>query len=174
MGRLTKEQIKKIVGDRKIYTAFETGTYRGEQLKVISDCFEATYGIEINEYYAEMSQKNAPNTYVHYGSTLDVLPEYCEKINEPVCFFLDAHYCKVNPPIPKTEFPLWQELEMIKSRNKPDIVIVDDVHTFGKVRDELRYKEGAKEWESVTPKNLKAIFPDAKTQVIDDSFVIWL
>ena len=173
MGRLTKDEIKKIAPDYKV--AVETGLWKGEQLLVISETFEETYGIELDPHYAKVAQAKAPKAKVFQGDTRNELPKLAEKIKEPCVFFLDAHYCKLDPPIKKSEFPLWEELQTINARNLADIVIVDDVHTFGKKRDDLLFKEGDKEWEHVTPENILEHFPTAKkSEIYKDSFIVWL
>ena len=71
---------------------------------------------------------------------------------------------------------MFAELKQIYKRNRNDIVIIDDVHTFGKVRNELKEHEMLKEWELVTEQNLVNFF-DKKvfdSQVVGDAFVIWL
>lgn len=173
MGRLSTSQIATITKGRDFQLAIETGTYRGEQLKTIAAYFPSTIGIELSEHYANLSRKAAPKAIVFTGDTREWLPIFCDGCAFPVVFFLDAHYCKVTPPIPKSEFPLWDELKMIADRPYKDIVIVDDVHTFGKVRDELRFKPDAREWESVTPENIMQYFKGCKGEVVDDSFVVY-
>ena len=173
MGRLTKEEIKRIAPNHKV--AVETGLWKGEQLAVIADCFDKTYGVELSEHYAQVAQERAPKAMVSCGDTRAVLPVLCDIIRRPCVFFLDAHYCKLDPPIAKSQFPLWDELKAIAERGKEDIIIVDDVHTFGKKRDDLLYQEGDKEWEYVTPENILEYLPNAKkSETYKDSFIIWL
>jgi hypothetical protein len=173
MGRLTKEEIKKIAPNHKV--AVETGLWKGEQLEVIAKCFDKTFGIELDAHYAEVSRKRVPSATVYCGDTAKLLPIVSQEMKEPSVFFLDAHYCKLEPPIAKSEFPLWEELKTINARNLSDIVIVDDVHTFGKKRDDLLFKEGDKEWEHVTPGNILEYFPQAKrSEIYKDSFIVWL
>jgi hypothetical protein len=173
MGRLTKEEIKKIAPNHKV--AVETGLWKGEQLEVIAKCFDKTFGIELDAHYAEVSRKRVPSATVYCGDTAKLLPIVSQEMKEPSVFFLDAHYCKLEPPIAKSEFPLWDELKTINARNLPDIVIVDDVHTFGNRRDDLLFKEGDKEWEHVTPGNILEYFPQAKrSEIYKDSFIVWL
>jgi tRNA U34 5-methylaminomethyl-2-thiouridine-forming methyltransferase MnmC len=173
MGRLTKEEIKKIAPNYRV--AVETGLWKGEQLEVIAKCFDKTFGIELDAHYAEVSRKRVPSATVYCGDTAKLLPIVSQEMKEPSVFFLDAHYCKLEPPIAKSEFPLWDELKTINARNLPDIVIVDDVHTFGKKRDDLLFKEGDKEWEHVTPGNILEYFPQAKrSEIYKDSFIVWL
>ena len=173
MGRLTQEEIKKIAPNYT--TAVETGLWKGEQLEVIAKCFNNTYGIELDAHYAEVSRKRVPKATVYCGDTAKLLPMVSQEMKEPSVFFLDAHYCKLDPPIAKSKFPLWEELKTISNRNLPDIVIVDDVHTFGKKRDDLLFQAGEKEWEHVTPENILEYLPNAKkSEIYKDSFIVWL
>lgn len=173
MGRLTEAEIKRIAPDYK--TAVETGLWKGEQLEIIARCFDKTYGIELDPHYAEVSKQRVPSATIYCGDTTQLLPKVSEEMKESSVFFLDAHYCKLNPPIAKSKFPLWEELRIISARNLSDIVIVDDVHTFGKKRDDLLFQQGDKEWEYVTPENILEYFPNAyKSKIYSDSFIVWL
>jgi hypothetical protein len=173
MGRLTESEIKNISKGYKV--AVETGLWKGEQLEVIAKCFDKTYGIELDAHYAEVARKRVPSAIVYCGDTAKLLPFVSKEMKEPSVFFLDAHYCKLDPPIAKSKFPLWEELKTISNRNLPDIVVVDDVHTFGKKRDDLLFQEGEKEWEYVTPENILEYLPNAKkSEIYKDSFIVWL
>jgi hypothetical protein len=169
MGNLTEADIRQI--ENLPDNAVETGTCEGEQLLILTKVFKVVYGIEINKYYYGKSKQNAPLANMFLDDSVNILPEFNR--NERYAFFLDAHYCKLEPPVPKTPFPLWEELKIIKARNQKDIIIIDDVHTFGKVRDDLRYGE-EKEWELVTTESIAGYFPEAKTEIYKDSFIIWL
>lgn len=169
MGRLTEEDISQIADLPD--NAVETGTCEGEQLEVLTRVFKRVWGIEIDEYYYAKSKQNAPLATMILGDSVSGLPKF--DTNERYAFFLDAHYCKLEPPISKTPFPLWDELEIIKARNQKDVIIIDDVHTFGIVRDDLRYGDG-KEWESVTAESIMSYFPNSKSEVKKDSFIVWL
>lgn len=173
MGRLTETEIKKIAPNYK--TAVETGLWKGEQLEVIAKCFEKIYGIELDAHYAEISRKRVPSAIIYCGDTTQLLPIVSEQMKDPSVFFLDAHYCKLDPPIAKSKFPLWEELRIISERNLADIVVVDDVHTFGKKRDDLLFQQGDKEWEYVTPENILDYLPNVnKSEIYKDSFIVWL
>lgn len=67
-----------------------------------------------------------------------------------------------------SEFPLWRELEAIRSREDlQDVIWVDDVDTFGKARPYL-----GQPWEEVTIDALKELFPRSKSMIVDDGLII--
>jgi hypothetical protein len=91
----------------------------------------------------------------HLGDSAELVQRlsaaYCDV---PVCWYLDAHWWaeelgsggKWNQPVAdENPFPLWAELATIAGRTQADLVIVDDVHAFG--RDEL-------DWRSVSSVSL--------------------
>jgi len=200
MGRLNKQQIEGIVARHEFWkpsgtpsgvqtpalieTCVETGTGRGEQLRVLAGCFENVTGVELNDFNFACSCEavsDFPCVEVIRGDSSEALVDLCEDwLEEPVFFFLDAHYCHPpeweDHPLEKSEFPLWKELQLIKDRDQCDIVAVDDVHTFGRVRDDLKFTPDAVEWEGVTTKTLTEFFGDRVvcTERIKDAFVIWL
>lgn len=176
MGYLSKEDITEIVGDRKIRKAVETGLWKGKQLKTIAECFDFAFGVELDDHYfsvCEKKFKGIANIGLFHGDSRVHLKKILSHTKEPMAIFLDSHYCHLEPPIKKSVFPLWDELEMLSKRNYSDIVIVDDVHTFGRERKDLRYTNESVEWESVTSKEIMNYFPGCKSEIIKDSFVIW-
>jgi hypothetical protein len=173
MAHLSKEQIEAVLkrarGPRpRVYV--ETGTYRGRQLAVAVTKFPRVIGVELDRRFAELSSKAAPTASVICGNTSDVLPELAKDLSEPVFFYLDAHFCKTDPPITSSRFPLWDELIILRARPYPDIVVIDDLHTFGRKRPELSYK-GAPDWEGVTPASISS-FLGVEGFKIADGFVV--
>lgn len=180
MGRLTREQLKDIIGDSKINTLIETGTCEGGFAIIAASVFNKVITIELNSYYYERAKKELQfidNVELINGNSIDVLKNILPKQKRPLVFYLDAHFFNPDnsesPLIPRSEFPLFKELELIKTRNKKDIVIIDDVHTFGRERPELRYKNQP-DWELVNTESiLNSIGTYTKYDVIDDAFIIW-
>lgn len=178
MGRLSAEQINGILARSKgarPQVWVETGCADGKQLVVAAPLFSRVFGVELDAHHAEAANKAvsaAPHVVVIHGDTQKELPKLAARMNEPVLFYLDAHYCAMKPPIRKSPFPLWDELILLRQRPFADIVIVDDVHTFGKRRDDLRYKD-APEWEGVTGASLSS-FLGVPGETIGDGWVMWL
>lgn len=105
------------------------------------------------------------------GDSSVVIPKLCEEIKEPALFFLDAHFCGGNWKTMTADghFPLWAELIAIAKRPYDDIVVVDDVHTFGKDRS----KDLKTPWIDVTTKTIVTAYPAKKSEIIKDAFVLW-
>jgi hypothetical protein len=174
--RLTAEDLRNFVAEQGVYTYVETGTAHGEQLMIAKYLFPDVIGIELDPHNAALSAKNS-GCMVIEGKSEDILPKL--HLPGPVCFYLDAHYCHLDPPIEKSHFPLWEELNFIGSRdNEHDIIIVDDVHTFGKERPDLKFDDGCSEWEVVTEGNLIQRLTDIvdadiwEGEIIKDCFVM--
>lgn len=187
MGRLKKQAYDHILaqeGFDSVETYVETGSHRGEQLVLASNSghFKELYGIEIDKHYYGLTSKAIMNecagvkpTVIH-GDTLEWLPDLAKNIDKPTLFYLDAHFCNANPPLKKSEFPLWKELDILKERTFNDIIGIDDVHTFGKVRNELKVDPNVEEWERVTFENILEYMGDivVRHEVISDGFFMWL
>ena len=88
-----------------------------------------------NEFAEDTWQEycNGQLTLVH-GDSANELKNVLEKIDQPICFWLDAHggatkYASTD------EVPLLKELEVIKSHHiKNHIIAIDDAHLFGQVQ----------------------------------------
>jgi hypothetical protein len=77
------------------------------------------------------------------GNTLDVLSDLLPKINQNICFWLDAHFPGADNPSPlygqhdaeqndDIRLPLEKELDLIKNlRSKyKDIILIDDIKLY--------------------------------------------
>lgn len=107
--------------------------------------------------------------FIH-GDSADELPKLCEIINRPAFFYLDAHFCREDPRAARTEdHPLFAELAAIARRPFADLVWVDDVHTFGQDRDDLRQS-----WRQITKETIRQRLGDrvAATAQMGDGFAI--
>ncbi len=157
----------------------ETGLHRGRRIALCAPFFEEAHGIELDEHWHTVSAertRSMPNVEVHHGDTRDLLPDILDRFPATSCFVhLDAHFCRTDPPIQKSEFPLWDELALLRERSVRDIISVDDVHTFGKPRDDLRYAPGAEEWEGVTAENIIEFFGERVHDhaTIAGAFLVW-
>lgn len=117
-------------------TFIETGSYMGDGIAAAVDAgFNQIYSIEAYPgRYAHCSGRFANNPKVHVlkGNSADVLHSLLPHINEPILFWLDAHYDAYVPeqdyPEPITEtFPLLLELETIKNHPiKTHTLLLDD------------------------------------------------
>lgn len=168
-----REQLEGVLKefDLRPEVAVETGTWQGDATAVFADMFRDVYTVDISEYcharaLARFSEVD--NVKCLYGDSAKVVPILCQLIKEPCFWFLDAHFPDAWPTaktkyIPQTNpLPLFDELTAICERQHEDIVIVDDVHAFGR-------KGGiAGLWETVTIKTLTdMVQPKAVYQMWD-------
>lgn len=125
----------------------ETGTLRAETARFARQLYEVVETIELSEpLYREALRRYGGNGIrFHCGDSAALLPQVLAAYQEPLCIYLDAHWF----PRPEVAhgFPLWQELDAIRGRPYPDIVVVDDVHSFGTVNP-------TSEWLGVTLETL--------------------
>ena len=182
MGRLTQDQLKYILNkhDSEISTLIETGTCEGGFSSIASDVFKKVITIELNDYYYHKAKSNLGslvNVDLIQGDSAKVLPELLKKHKEPLFIYLDAHFFNCDnaevPLIPRSEFPLFKELKAISKRKVKDIIVVDDVHSFGRERPDLRFSD-APDWENVTTDSIvKSIGNVIDSEIIGDCFIIW-
>ncbi len=182
MGQIDTRQLRKLLARHPGFECpvyIETGLHTGRRIALCAPHFEAVHGIELDDHWFAVSTektKGMDHVVLHKGDTRHLLPQVLALFPDTSCFIhLDAHFCQTDPPIRKSEFPLWDELALIRDREVRDIVSVDDVHTFGKKRAELKYSEDAVEWEGVTTTSILEFFGDRvyDSRTIADAFVVW-
>ncbi len=188
MKKKDKEDMGNINQDNLIYIKnkhnddinlfYESGTHKGQFTKIASLVFENVITVELDTYFYNLSCKNLSEykgVKTINDSTLNILPKICER-DENICFYLDAHFFRCSPPITKSEFPLFKELDILNKRNikHNDVIIIDDVHTFGKQRPELKLNPSILEWENVIPENLLKYFNYKDYEQVGNTFVIWV
>jgi hypothetical protein len=147
----------------------ETGTFRGQLTVLLPEAFRVVHTIELSSVLYKARPKRDDIDWIH-GDSADVLPRLSEKYpNEPVLWLLDAHYFPAKHTAGAGTFPLWRELQTLRKRHTPDIVAVDDVHTFGKKRGPQMPG-----WEGVSPASLSnALGGASHVEEIADMCVLW-
>ena len=135
---VTSEIFKAYKKDIKIFV--ETGSYVGDGIQAAVDAgFNSIYSIEFYDNRVGRCRarfKNVAYVKVIQGNSGEVLGELLSKINEPILFWLDAHYDAYIPepdnltPLTETQ-PVLQELEAIKNHHiKTHTILVDDRRIF--------------------------------------------
>lgn len=153
MAGINEAVFRRVLEKQRAEIFVETGTRLGETAYLASRVFDWVYTIELSEpLHAKAKERfgSIGTMRFYLGDSAKVLPELCETIHKPALFFLDAHWYSDAIGLPVADgnpFPLWQELEAIAARNLPDIVIVDDVHSFGRRRPIL-------EWTKVSTESI--------------------
>lgn len=113
----------------------ESGTFYGKTTRWALQRFSVVHTVELSpEYHANAVRDLVPlGAICHHGDTRDVLPELARTIQEPVMWFLDAHWLNHPGAAGKaTQLPLQEELTALAARPFADIVVVDDVASFGR------------------------------------------
>lgn len=186
MGHLKPDFLKRILDKREGYNPVnfvETGTYKAESIHAVSSMFKKCYTIEVSKilFSAAKSTSKGDNVAFLYGDSAEILPQLCKELKEPTVFYLDAHWFKWDHTIGgKSTFPLWTELQVIRDRQKKDIIIVDDAHAFGRTHIHTG-EEDPLPWHEVSPESINGVliesrieycelFPDLK----EDVYVIWM
>jgi hypothetical protein len=149
----------------------ESGTWHGNTTRLAAQFFGMVHTIEINpELYMEATRLLPGNVHCHLGNSADVVPGLAVSIQEPICWYLDAHWFTDPKEIiagKDVPLPLWAELYAIAQRVYEDIIIVDDVHAFNG-------KGPTDEWKDVTFANITTRIPSfKKAEILNDQAVIW-
>jgi len=157
-------------GDFRPAVFVETGTYRGVTTRLALQQFSEVHTIERSpELFAEISTAlEEEGAHCWCGDSAAIVPLMVPRFEQPVFWFLDAHW------VPDIEMlgpdanplPLLDELRAIATRHYHDVVVVDDVSCFG--------KGPQTEWEQVTVETIAALFPDAsEVVVLEDQLAVY-
>lgn len=121
----------------------ESGTYNGSFTDRVKGDYKHVHTIEIvDQFYREAVNrfKSDDNITCHHGDSPKVLRNILSGVNEPVSFWLDAHYQGGTQPH-DTKKPLLEELKAIAEHHiKDHVIMVDDVrlfHVYGTTTDEI-------------------------------------
>jgi hypothetical protein len=141
----------------------ESGTHKGKTTKLAKRVFPQVHTIELGKHLFDTYSPELREIGVRcwLGNSAVVLPRLARRIDQPVFWFLDAHWFSCQPDISgKVQgLPLWAELATIAERNYPDIVVVDDVHDFGT-------DQPTSEWLDVSLERIAGYFPRYKEAVV--------
>jgi hypothetical protein len=164
MSLLTKEVLNSIEKryNRRLPKVFiETGTFKGKTISQVADIFHTIHTFELNEeWYREAVSKFKEQNHIncHYGDSAEGLKEVLPEINDPVVFWLDAHYFGPGTALGIDEVPLLRELEVIAARRQRDIIIIDDAEllgTQGRCEAAGDYYGHEYDWEDITVRSIK-------------------
>jgi hypothetical protein len=112
-------------------TFIETGTYFGATPLSLKDIFYKIYTIELDPWlYKKARARLSPYPKIHclLGDSAKVLPALLLSINEPVIYWLDAHYSRGLTTMGDNETPMFKELFAILSHPffKDSVILIDD------------------------------------------------
>lgn len=173
MARTSVATLRKIRDGHPLEVAprvfVETGTQHAETARFARQVYEVVETIELSDalYRTASARYGGDGIRFHHGDSATLLPEILESYQEPVCVYLDAHWYPSKGVVGQYAFPLWRELAILASRPYPDIVVVDDVHSFGRA-------EPTPEWKDVVPSRITDALGRVLTSMMyDDHFIAY-
>lgn len=159
--------------------AVETGTFRGETTLKLSAMFDKVHTIELTPNLAAAARQNFVGTNINclLGDSAELVPQLARDIDEPVFWYLDAHWFppKFGAPADMSRsnpFPLWSELDSIAERKYADIVVVDDVHAFGREDWGENAPDRCQEWVGLTDATIREHLQRVESTVTAEDKVI--
>lgn len=127
----------------------ESGTFHGKTTRWALDRFAVVHTVELSaELYRQAVKTLAPlGAICHQGDTRDVIPRLARELDEPVFWFLDAHWFN-RPHVAGhgTPLPLADELAALGARPHADVIVVDDRASFGRDEHQAGWGEVSLEW----------------------------
>lgn len=157
-----------------IGTLVETGTFRADFITRARSLFDRVHTIERDpKLYAQaVRQYGCCRIVFHGGDSREVLPNLTRELTHPAVWFLDAHFCpnERTPTAGQGDIPLFDELRIIAARPCQDIIVVDDVHAFGR-----SYENERDQWLNVSPETITAALGRVRdSRVVGDMmFAAW-
>lgn len=114
----------------------ETGTYYGEGIVyALQAGFKNIRSVELfDKLYSICLEKfnNIPNVKLYQGNSSEKLWEMIADINQPITFWLDAHYSDSSTAKGPEFSPIVKELDIIKRHPiKIHTILIDDIRDMG-------------------------------------------
>ncbi len=160
MGYASKTLLEEVLEERPDYPKpevfVETGTYKAQSILAMAKLFEEAHTIEIEKGLFDKAVKKCAGTgiHLHHGDSAEIVPHLARQLKQPVIWYLDAHWFPDSQVHGEKPFPLWDELKAIVDRRMQDIIIVDDLHAFGR-RCLHNGEEDLGSWGEVSVKSLE-------------------
>ena len=111
----------------------ETGTFLGDMVEAQSNNFKKIYSIELQHKFAEKARerfKNKEHITILQGDSSKLLRVILSEINEPVIFWLDAHYSGGLTARGEKDCPIYAELDAIFESKFDHVLLIDDARYF--------------------------------------------
>lgn len=114
----------------------ETGSFYGQGIfNALSTGYKKIHSIELAPkyyYYCQERFEERPNILIHYGDSSKVLYDIIRDIDEPITFWLDAHFSGDDTAFFGRMTPILDELDQIKRHHlNTHTIMIDDVRHFG-------------------------------------------
>ena len=126
-------EIKKYCKEFDIDILVETGTYKGDTIEAVKDCFETIYSIELSQkLYEECSERFKDETKINLinGDSSEEIENIVNNLKEPAVFWLDAHYSGGETTHSSKATPVKDELDKIFESEYNNVILIDDARDF--------------------------------------------
>lgn len=126
--------IKSYAKKFNLKTFVETGTYLGNMINSTKKTFCKIYSIELDRMFynrAVNKFKKYEHINIIQGDSGEKLKDILKEIQEPVLYWLDAHYFGGITGKSIENTPIIRELQQIFEHNNPDdLIMIDDARHF--------------------------------------------
>jgi hypothetical protein len=167
--RVMGELLNRIQSHSTINTLVETGTLHAGFTLLARALFDNVYTIERSSELHRSAVEKWGHTRIRFlrGDSRQVLPKLTDLLSEPCVWYLDAHALPSGGGAGANDLPLMEELAILKPRPQPDLIVIDDVHAFGKTFDR-------DDWSGVTRETiLQSVDRVCHDEVLGDMFALW-
>jgi len=107
------------------YKLFEKYQFDTSKFDVTDDTVDESFNKRQDYFNGKLTLIN--------GDSTEMLKELLPKIDEPICFWLDAHAGAAKYARGDSDVPLLTELDVISNHHiKNHVIAIDDAHLFGK------------------------------------------
>ena len=113
----------------------ETGTYYGDMVDAMKDCFERIYSIELSKPLHEKAKARfagIEHIELIWGDSGTELARVVPRLERPALFWLDGHYSAGETARAAKDTPVYEELNCILESPVPGhVIVIDDARLFG-------------------------------------------
>ena len=115
-------------------TFIETGTFYGQMISAVQDCFKLLISIELFESLYEFNKTSfmsSPHIKIYFGDSGLKLYGMLDESVGRVLFWLDGHFSGKGTAGNSNYCPILKELNQIKQHNRRDhCILIDDARLF--------------------------------------------
>ncbi|MDB6110759.1 MAG: hypothetical protein JWR69_2509 [Pedosphaera sp.] len=139
MGAISFSLDEKLLGllsrELPLRTFFETGTFKGESLRLARQFFPECHSVELSPEYHAAAVKNFAGQngiHLHQGESPAHLRRHQAQLAAaPTLFWLDAHWCVADHTAgANSQSPLLGELQAIGSLHPQSAILIDDARLY--------------------------------------------
>lgn len=176
MAQIAPAQLDAVLLRRRPGLSVETGAFEGHYTDIAEPVFRHHYAVELSPVLAERLRvrfARRPRVTVVEGDTRVVVPDLAATLDGSVCWFFDANWWQrpagMDPGIAGQgqPAPLWDELNAVRWRSHPDVIIVNEVSTFGTL------SAAGRDRRDISVDRIAGLFPGADVQQVGDILVVY-